>query len=373
VRGIEVRPLDHQRPSRAKTRETPWLFEAYAALAGREPWLPLVSAPTPVERLDGVSEHLGAEVWVKRDDLSSPVYGGNKPRKLEFLLADARAQGRTTLITCGGLGTNHGLATAIYGGRHGFDVILGLRAQPVTDHVRTSLRLFHAYGAAMRLITGGTEAYERFETEQRAERPDAYFIPSGGSTAVGALGFVDAGLELARQVEQGVCPAPRAIFVATGTCGTLAGLVLGLKLAGVEARTIGVQVASRHLANPDNARRLATGALELLRRHDPAVPDVSLDLDDFALDTDHFGPGYGHPTDAGVEAIALVREAQGITLDLTYTGKAFAALIGHVRSGRIEGPVLFWNTFSSVDLSATAAGVETGALPEPFQQFFQDA
>jgi D-cysteine desulfhydrase len=353
------------------TRQIPWLFEAFPRLAGAVPWMPVVTVPTPVEQLENVSRRLGADVWVKRDDRTSLVYGGNKPRKLEFLLADARAQGRTTLITCGGLGTNHGLATTIHGGKHGWRVVLGLRTQPVDEHVRNKLRLFHAHGAAMLLLSGGTDAYEQFEAEQRVERPEAYFIPAGGSTPVGVLGFVDAGLELARQIEHGKLPEPRAIFVATGTCGTLAGLVLGLKLGGLSTRVVGVQVASPHFANAETALRLARGSLDLLRSRGASVPDVPLALDDFALDTDHYGPGYGHPTDSARQAIALVRDAEGITLDLTYTGKAFGALVDQIASKRVEGPVLFWDTYNSVDLSAAAAGVDYHALPKPFHRFFE--
>jgi len=352
------------------TRRGPWLFDVFPRLAGRVPWTPIVTAPTPVERLENVSTRLGAEVWVKRDDRSSPVYGGNKPRKLEFLLADAQAQGRTTLVTCGGLGTNHGLATTIHGGTRGFRVVLGLRTQPVDEHVRNKLRLFHAHGATLLLLSGGTDAYERFESEQRVERPEAYFIPAGGSTPVGALGFVDAGLELARQIEQGRLPEPRAIFVATGTCGTLAGLVLGLKLSGLSTRVVGVQVASPDFANAEAALRLARGSLDLLRDRDESVPDVPLTLDDFALDTDHYGPGYGHPTDSAREAIAVMH-TDGITLDLTYTGKAFSALVDHIKTGRVQGPVLFWNTYNSVDLSGVAASIDYRALPEAFHGFFE--
>jgi D-cysteine desulfhydrase len=368
--------MDSDRSQAAARRDAPWLFEAFPALQRHVAWTPVVTAPTPVHRLDDVSARLGAEIWIKRDDRTAPDYGGNKPRKLEFLLADARAQRRKTVITCGGLGTNHGLATTIYGGKLGFRVVLGLREQPVTAHVLKSLRLFQAYGATMLLISGGTDAYERFEAEQSIERPNAYFIPAGGSTPVGALGFVDAGLELARQVEAGQLPAPRTMFVATGTCGTLAGLVLGLKLAGLETRVVGVQVASPRFANAEVALRLARGSLGLLRDHDGSVPDVPLALDDFALDTDHYGPGYGHPTDSAREAIALVgaegRDAEGVTLDLTYTGKAFGALVDHVKAERSEGPILFWNTFSSADLSAVATGVDYRALPEPFHRFFEE-
>jgi D-cysteine desulfhydrase len=355
-------------------RSTPLLFETFPSLREQLPWTPLVDAPTPVERLERVSAELGVEVWIKRDDLTSAVYGGNKPRKLEFLLADARAKGRSTVVTLGGLGTNHGLATTIYGKRLGLAVVLGLFEQPLTEHVRQSLRLYHAYRAEMVYAGTGIEAIRRFE-QDHAARDDAYFIPMGGSSAVGALGFVDAGLELARQVERKELPTPRAIYVATGTCGTLAGLVVGLRLAGLPTHTVGVQVASPLFANAQAALDLAMSTVSHLRGLDASIPPIELSLADFALDTGHFGPGYGHPTDSARAALELMhaegRGAEGISLDLTYTGKAFGALVDHARAGRVNGPVLFWNTFNSVDLSAVAAGVDCRALPEAFHRFFE--
>ncbi|MBN1917876.1 MAG: pyridoxal-phosphate dependent enzyme [Verrucomicrobia bacterium] len=366
-------------------RNAPLLFEMSLRLREQLPWLPLVDAPTPVARLAGLSERLGVEVWIKRDDLTSPVYGGNKPRKLEFLLAAARAGGFSTVVTLGGLGTNHGLATAIHGRRLGLRVVLGLFEQPVTDHVRRSLRLYHAHGAEMIYAGSGIEAIRRFEDEHAARadaargnaargnaaRGNAYSIPMGGSNAVGALGFVDAGLELARQVEQGNCPMPRAVYVATGTCGTLAGLCVGLKLGGLATRVVGLQVTAPVFANAQAALGLAAATLSHLRSLDASLPPVELSLDDFVLDTGHFGPGYGHPTDSARAAIGVVRETEGLTLDLTYTGKALGALIDHVRAGTLDGPVLFWNTFNSVELSAAAERVDWHDLPQAFHRFFE--
>ena len=350
----------------------PWLFEAFPGLEGCLPWVPLVDAPTPVERLEQVSSRLGREVWIKRDDLTSTDYGGNKPRKLEFILGRAMAQGRQALFTGGGLGTNHGLATAIFGRKLGFSVTLGLFYQPVTDHVRKSLRLFHAYGAEM-IYMGSIYGFGlRFYVTERLRRPGTFFVAPGGSSAVGTLGYVDAGLELAGQIERGELPLPEVIFVAAGSCGTMAGLILGLRLSGLQTRVVGVRVATSLAASPKAALKLARKAHLLLQRLDPAVPGVEVTMADVVMDHEHFGPGYGHPTPSGRAALELMAEAEGIELELTYTGKTFGALMDHLKNESREGPVLYWHTYNSVGLSDQARGVDYHSLPETFHRFFEE-
>ena len=352
-----------------KTR--PWIFEAFPALQGPVPWTPLVEAPTPVEPLQALSAHLGSEVWIKRDDRTSSTYGGNKPRKLEFLLGDALSRRYKTVVTGGGIGTNHGLATAVFGRRLGFHVVLGLFGQPVTAHVRKSLFLYHAYGAEMVFVNHLLGALWRYYVSERITRRDAYFIAPGGSSPVGVLGFVDAGLELALQVERKELPSPRRIYLPVGSSGTLAGLVLGLRLAGLRIPVEGIQVAPRLLANPKTALRLARKAWKLMRRYDRSVPEVELTQADLPIDPAYYGPGYGHPTDGARRALALMAKTEGIRLDLTYTAKTLSGMLHRVRSQGEKGPVLFWNTFNSVDLSQMADRVEPRLLPEAFHRFFE--
>ena len=349
----------------------PWLFEVFPALEKNVPWTPLVEVPTPVQCLEALSSHLGSEVWIKRDDKTSPTYGGNKPRKLEFLLGDALARGYKTLVTGGGTGTNHGLATAIFGRKLGFHVILGLFGQPVTAHVRKSLLLYHAYGAEMVFVNNLLSALWRYYVVDRIRRRDAYVIAGGGSSPVGVHGYVDAGLELAMQVQRKELPIPKVIYLAVGSCGTLAGLVLGLRLAGLKTRVVGIQVAPRLLANPRAALRLARKAHKLMRRHDRSVPERELTPADVPMEHAYYGRGYGHPTDGARRALALMAKTEGIDLDLTYTAKALSGLLHQVRSKEEKGPILFWNTFNSVDLSPMADRVEFRLLPEEFHRFFE--
>ena len=346
------------------------LFETFPRLAAI-PHLDLVERPTPVARLDRFSERLGSDVWIKRDDLTSPVYGGNKPRKLEFILAQAKAQGKRRLVTGGGIGTNHGLATTIFGRRTGFNVELLLFEQPVTDHVRTNLRLFHAHQADLK-FTGGLYGFAwSYFIKERLLQPGSFFVAPGGSSIPGTLGYVDAGLELAGQIAAGVLPEPCTVFVAAGTCGTLAGLALGLKLAGLKSKVVGIQVAAAISANTKNALKLARNAHALIRKTDPDIPNLDFTADDIAIDPNFFGPGYGHATSECQAAYDLMAETEGLKLDLTYTAKTLAGLRDYIQQGRCQGPVLFWNTFNSVDLSPTAQEVNPNELPPAFHRFFE--
>jgi D-cysteine desulfhydrase len=349
----------------------PWLFEAFPGLEKGVPWTPIVEVPTPVMALEGLSAHLGSEVWIKRDDMTSSTYGGNKPRKLEFLLGEALRRGHKTLVTGGGIGTNHGLATAVFGRQLGFHVVLGLFGQPVTAHVRKSLLLYHAYGAEMFFVSNVLSALWHFYVGERLRRRDAYFIPGGGSSPAGALGFVNAGLELAMQVERKELPLPKVIYLAVGSGGTLAGLVLGLRLAGLNTPVVGIQVAPRLFANAGVALRLARKALKLMRRQDRSVPELTFTKEDMPMESAYYGAGYGHPTEGGRRALALMARTEGIDLDLTYTAKTLSGLLHQVRSRGEKGPTLFWNTFNSVDLSAMADRVKPAQLPEEFHRFFE--
>ncbi|MEW6261852.1 MAG: pyridoxal-phosphate dependent enzyme [Thermodesulfobacteriota bacterium] len=353
-------------------RTEPLLFSRFPKLKPRLPWTPLLAGPTPAAPLLNVSRRLGREVWIKRDDLTSPLYGGNKPRKLEFILAEAQAGGRTTLVTGGGIGTNHGLATAIFGRRLGLEVILLLFDQPLTAHVRRQLRLFHFHQARM-VYCGLLPGFvARYYISERLKRPGAYFIEPGGSNVAGVLGYVEAALEMAGQIERGEMPEPADCYVAAGTCGTLAGLALGLKLAGLKTRVIGVKVATSLSANTGKALRLARRSLALLRSHDPSIPEVRLAAGDLAVDPDHYGPGYGHRTPECCAAFDLMAEAEGLTLDHTYTAKTFAALCRHCADASGPGPLLFINSFNSVDLSAQAEAVDYRRLPPAFHRFFKN-
>lgn len=345
----------------------PALFRRFPALADRIPWLSLGTLPTPVEPLaPAAAERIGGEIWIKRDDVSGEPYGGNKVRKLEFLLADARRRGVDRLTTLGAIGSHHALATTIYGRAVGFDVSLVLFPQPVTPHVRRVLLLDRAYGAELRFargLLGVPAALLAARTAHRHERVLA--IPAGGSNALGTLGYVSAALELSEQIAAGAAFRPDVVHVAAGTLGTAVGLALGFALARLEAQVVGTRITSRAITNKWALRRLAAATSGLLRRAGVAVPPETEVLRRVTIEHGQVGRGYGYATAAGRGAAELFAHG-GITLDQTYTAKAAAELVASVRSGS-PGVHLFWHTLSAVHPADLADRVRTSDLPPPFR------
>jgi D-cysteine desulfhydrase len=326
----------------------PLLHDRFPALQETLPHVTLGAGPTPVRRLARVSSEAGCEVWCKQDGLYGGPYGGNKVRKLEWVLADARQRGSRTILTIGALGTNHGLATAIYARELGLATALVLVDQPMDEHVRAQLERLHASGASLHFTrtTPRTVAALPWliarHTDWRARRAP-YVLPVGGSSPSGVLGYVEAGLELGAQVAAGALPEPAAVVVPVGSGGTVAGLALGLRLAGLRARAVGVVVNDRMRLDAGRTARLAGRAAALLRRRGAALPTAAVVRPaDVLLARDWLGAGYGHPTAEAREAAALLREQESLALDPVYAAKAMAGLLGLARRGALAGgPVLF--------------------------------
>ena len=318
------------------------------------PRIALAELPTRVVRLEAVSQSVGADVWCKRDDETSPRYGGNKVRKLEFLLGAARAKGARILITSGASGSHHCLATTMFGTANGFEVHLVLAPQPRTPHVEQNLRCDLALGAHVHPVrtfagvaTKSAELAARFEVTRR----HPYVIVPGGSSAVGALGYVEAGLELASQIERGLVPEPDAIYVALGTAGTVAGAAVGLAAAGVTAAIVGVRVTDKIVANRMILRAITKRVVARLRKLDTRFPDVTRDaLARVRIDDAEFGPGYGHSTPASTHAVELAHE-DGLHVETTYTAKALAAVVRDAGGPRAGKRLLFWHTLSGANLA----------------------
>ncbi|MBI9084831.1 MAG: pyridoxal-phosphate dependent enzyme [Desulfobacterales bacterium] len=341
----------------------PALFDAWPELAETLPWIALGDTPTPVAPLP----HMDCgDLWIKRDDLSSSIYGGNKVRKLEFILAEAKTKGKRRVVTMGGIGTNHGLATAAFCRQLGLDCVLLLFDQPVTHCVKDNLRLFHHFGARVLPRGSFSQTLLAFFLWHRILHPFDYFVYPGGSSVTGTLGFVSGGLELAAQVAEGALPEPAELFCPVGSGGTMAGLMVGLALAGLRTRVVGVRVTQSrwgpvHVCTPQSVAKLAQNTLKFLKKKVPGLPAVALPpvrlLDAYA------GPGYGVPTLPGQQAAQALMDREGIALDPCYTAKAFAAVLDHCR-GKTNGPVLYWHTYNGLDLSELACTVPEAGLPE---------
>jgi len=342
------------------------LFRAYPGLRARLPRHAVVPAPTPVEpfRVGGSPE--GA-LWIKRDERSCPLYGGNKPRKLEWILGRALERGSRRLVTTGGLGTNHGLATAILGRAAGLATTLVLVRQPITPAVRRALALQAAWGARLVYganVPGAALALLRVlgASTLRGERPQ--LVAAGGSSARGSVGFVSAGLELAQQVRDGHLPAPARVFVPVGTGGTLAGLVAGFRLAGLATRVVGVLVTDILPPDPARLAAQARATLRFLHRLDASVPTLEIRTQDFDFVRDELGPGYGAATPAAERAVRIAAEA-GLALETTYTGKCLAALLARLPEASPDAPILYWNTYNAVDVAERAPVAPDEALLPP--------
>jgi D-cysteine desulfhydrase len=323
------------------------LFVHYPELIERLPCERLVDGPTPVEAAPG----LGPGIWVKRDDRTSTIYGGNKVRKLELLLADARARGRRAILTVGATGSNHVIATALHARALGFAATHAvLFPQAPGPDVERKRRACAAAGVAAarvpaRLLVPAGAAWEAARTLLRGEgRP--YLIGPGGSSPLGALGYVAAAFELAAQVRAGACPAPEEIWVPLGSGGTAAGLLVGLRLAGLAARLHAVRVVEPPWASAGAVALLARRTAALLGRLGIDLPPRArrYRAADLELVGDQLGAGYGRPTPAGADACARAAGA-GLILDTTYSGKTLAGLLA--RPGR--GPRLFWLTYYRSD------------------------
>lgn len=301
-----------------------------------------------LERLPGAGE-----VWLKDDGVFGGAWGGNKARKLEWILPDVRRKRRRTIFTVGALATNHGLATALYAREQGLRTVLALVDQPLDDHVerqgarieRSGARVYRTHGT-LRTLAALPMIYARHSDWRRLRPP--YFLTVGGSSAVGSLGYVDAALELAAQVERGELPAPAHVIVALGSGGTAAGLVLGLRLAGLHSRLLAIQVNDRTPLDAARVARLAERARRLLERRGAKVPGGAITATDILVEKRWLGAGYGHRTPEAEQAIELCRE-EGLELEPVYTGKTMAALLALRARGELgDGPLLYWHTHNAL-------------------------
>lgn len=354
------------------------LFVQYPRLRQQLPYVSLGDYPTPVQKLERLGNTLGIEhLYVKRDDLTGAVYGGNKPRKLEFLLGEALRANRTTVLTIGYAGSNHALATAIYAHHLGLRSISMLLRQPNARYVRSNLMLQHYFCAEMHhyesspaLLLGAVGLLARHRLQDRVS---PLIIPAGGSSALGSIGYVNAALELKRQVEQGLLPTPNLIYVAAGTLGTAVGLMLGLQVCGLKSRVVSIRVATKWYATVGTIVRLYNRLNAFLHSEDSSFPRLDINERDIELRHEFFGMRYGLFTEQGQEAVALMKRREGIQLEGTYTGKTLAALIADGMTGRSQPDevILFWNTYNSRNYDAVIANLDYRQLPEPLHWYFE--
>ncbi|MHC6723787.1 D-cysteine desulfhydrase [Klebsiella pneumoniae] len=308
----------------------------------RFPRLELIGAPTPLEYLPRLSDHLGREIFIKRDDTTPLAMGGNKLRKLEFLAADALREGADTLITAGAIQSNHVRQTAAVAAKLGLHCVallenpIGTRAENyLSNGNRLLLDLFNTQVEMCDALTDPAAQLDELATRIEAQGYRPYVIPVGGSNALGALGYVESALETSQQCEDAV--AISSVVVASGSAGTHAGLAVGLEQLMPQAELIGVTVSrsvADQLPKVEALQRAVANSLELQAKAEIILWD------------DYFAPGYGTPNEDGMAAVKLLAQLEGILLDPVYTGKAMAGLIDGITQKRFkdEGPILFVHT-----------------------------
>ena len=297
-----------------------YLHDRFPALRASLPRVALGEGPTPVRPLPGLSDGL----WLKDESPYGTLWGGNKVRKLEWILPHAKGRGRRTILTFGALGTNHGLATALYAREQGLRCAIALVDQPMDDHVRAQLARLHSSGATLhRTHTKALTVAAVPWLLARHRKP--YVLAAGGSSPVGALGYVETAFEIAAQVRDGELPEPARVAVAVGSGGTAAGLLLGLRLAGLRTKVLAVVVNDTLKLDHATLTRLARRSARLLRKRGADVPDP--EPGDLTVTREWLGGGYGHATPESERAIALAREKEGLQLDPVYTAKAMAGAL----------------------------------------------
>ncbi len=355
------------------------LLEARAALRATLPHVALGEFPTPLRRLERLAERLGlSELYLKDDGLSAQIYGGNKIRKLEFILSRAIREGYREVLTFGYAGSNHAAATALYAQKLGLRSISMLLPQPNASYVRRNLLVSHACAAELHeqpdvpALAAATSYQLARHGLQTGKLP--MVIRAGGSSDLGTVGYVNAAYELARQIDAGQLPAPDVIYVAFGSMGTAVGLLIGLRALGLRSRVVAVRVVARRIANRPKARRLFLRTVALLRRADPSFPDLTASDMDLEIRENYLGRKYGLFTEPGVHAARLMRELEGVPADGTYTGKTLAALVADAEAkGICRSRVLFWNTYNGRDLAPLVTGVDYREIPPRFHRYFEQS
>lgn len=374
----------HGEKTHYQNSDTNQLFQAYPGLHSKLPYIKLAALPTPVAKLSSISQDLGCEIYIKRDDLSGGIdqdgnalYGGNKVRKLEFLLAQAKFLGAEKVMTFGCVGSNHAVATAVHACRLAMKPICMLKHQPPSHMVQQNL-LHH--------LCSGTELHYSANNDARKllaimiwlehykqDGKTPYIIPTGGSNVLGTIGFVNAVFELVDQIKQGVVPAPTHIYVACGSCATTAGILLGCKAAGLDAQVVAIAV------EPDEQDMFAKRIDQLFKETnnylhtlDNSFPVCSYSYNDLRISLDFTGAGYGIFSPEGQDGAKYLWQQESLKLEGTYTAKAFAGMLADLKL-HPQARALFWNTYCGLDFNKQLNKHDFHELPNCLHDYFDDA
>lgn len=351
------------------------LYDIFPELEKKLPRAGLAVLPTPLEPMALLGQELGIKkLYVKRDDLSGDIYGGNKIRKLDLIMPQALSAGARQVLTFGCDGSNHATATAVCAKLCNISSINLLFAQPHTDYVTKNLLLSKWAGARLCHVEK-PEQLNRMALWQRlkgflAKGKLPFIIPAGGSTPTGSMGFVNAAFELKAQIDEGLMPPPDYIFVPMGTTGTCSGLSVGLKACGLTQTTVvPVRIVNKEYVSENALWEHITATAKLFEELTGTDTDCTPEKAKVCVEDNYLGKSYGVYTPEGKNAMQLIQKTQGINLEGTYSGKTLAALIGR-KNELTDKTVLFWNTYNSKDFSEKIKNMGPEDLPTNLRYYF---
>ena len=347
------------------------LGNAFPRLAERLPKIPIANLPTPVREHSLRIGSRPVKIFVKHDDLTSEKYGGNKIRKLEYIFHRATERHAKRVATFGTVASNHALATAIFATELNFECTCFLSHQAKTPTAPVALNM-HLKNHTNIVRFGGSRADRIRTLRKHLRNRRTWVIPMGGSSWLGAMGFVNAGLELADQVRSGQLAAPDRLYVANGTMATAAGLALGLALAELPTEVHAIRVTHESIANRNAMQRLIAKTAILMNRFDTSIPADLANRTRLCFRDEFFADGYARSNKATDHAIEVALKELNLTLDTTYSGKAMAALLHDLQKPALaEQSILFWNTYNSQPLPVSADRPDKRShLPKEFLRYY---
>ncbi len=392
ITSLEKLPFRKNDPEDEKVfirgKEKNILFSHYPELKKNLSYIPLGDFPTPIHRCHDLEKSFSYDVrlFVKNDGLTGNKdifeerqFGGNKLRKLQYLLADALANEHESVMTFGCAGSNHALQTTICSKLVGLHPICMLLPQPNSHIVQRNLLLQGIHGAELYFSPDkavdalmATSIFYDFK-QQSGKFP--YIIPTGGSCARGCIGYVEAAFELKKQIDEKLMNVPDRIYVTLGSGGTAAGLLLGLKAAQISTKVYLVIDEPEKIKDAaiNTVKKLFSDTNALVQKYDSTFPSCSLSENDYEVVTDCAGDEYGLFTQEAIQAMDLMYTCENIKLDGTYTGKCFSALVRDMWLGKCDNQtILFWNTFCGENFTDKIENFDYHNLPKAFHHYFEE-
>jgi D-cysteine desulfhydrase len=327
------------------------ILERWPTLGEAVPHLPIGQWPTPISPAANFSTlHQLDSFFIKHEDQSHPLAGGNKVRGLEFILAHAKSLKARTIVTLGAAGSYHVCRTAFHAHALGIRTVAVMLPQPPAEYVCQNLALGHSLGVgyvpATFISAGPRLIGEMLRPRNWCGSRPPYYVPPGGSSSRACIGHVNAALELKAQISEGRLPEPDYLYVAMGSIGTAAGLLLGCRLAGLRTRVVGVAVSYPWYCTASRCARMARRILRFMRRYDSSVPELDFDGSDMDVVRSALGPGYALFTDESQTLARQLHDADGVALDGTYTAKTLHGAMEYIRVIGLQAHNhLFWNSY----------------------------